>query len=265
MSFKQKYGKTALVAGASEGIGAAFSKHLAKQGLNLVLVARRVEPLVDLAKEIQEQYKVEVQTVSCDLSKIDAAQTLIDTVKNLDIDIFIYNAGLSYIGAFEKNDPKHHEQIAITNILTPLSLVQSFGTRMLARKKGAIVLMGSLAGMQGAGHLSTYAASKAFDTILAESLWYEWKDKGVDVIACVPGATSSPNFLNTKPKKAGWIEPKVQTPEEVVEECFAKLGKQPRIITGFANRLANFFMHRILSRKIAVKIMGDTTRKMYGV
>ena len=123
--------------------------------------------------------------------------------------------------------------------------------------------MGSLAGLQGAGYLSTYAATKAFDTILAESLWYEWQNKGVDVIACVAGATSSPNFLNTKPKKAGLIEPKVQTPEEVVAECFAKLGKQPRIITGFANRLASFFLHRILPRKLAIKIMGDTTRKMY--
>ena len=76
---------------------------------------------------------------------------------------------------------------------------------MLARKKGGIVLMLSLAGMQGAGFLSTYAASKAFDLVLAESLWYEWKLRGVDVIACVAGATASPNFLNTKPKELGFL------------------------------------------------------------
>ncbi len=263
MSLKEKYGKTALVAGASEGIGAAFARYLANEGMNVVLIARRVEPMVELAKELEEKYKVQVQTVSCDLSKPDAAQTLVAALAHVDIDLLVYNAGLSYIGEFEKNNPEQHLQIAYTNVVTPLGLLQSLGTQMVARKRGAVVLMGSLAGMQGSGHLSVYAATKAFNTILGESLWYEWKDKGVDVIACVAGATSSPNFINTKPKKAGLIEPKVQTPEEVVQECFDNLGKQPRIITGGANRLASFFMHRILPRKLAIKIMGDTTRKMY--
>lgn len=265
MTLKGKYGKTALVAGASEGIGAAFARYLAKEGMNLVLIARRVEPMVALAKELEEKYKIHVQTVSCDLSKPNAAQTLIGALEQVEIDVLVYNAGLSYIGEFEKNDPAHHIQITNTNVVTPLGLLQSFGSKMVERKRGAVVLMGSLAGMQGSGHLAVYGATKAFNIILGEGLWYEWKDKGVDVIACVAGATSSPNFINTKPKKAGLIEPRVQTPEEVVAECFSNLGKQPRVITGSANRLASFFMHRILPRKLAIKIMGDTTRKMYGL
>lgn len=265
MNLQKRYGKTALVAGASEGIGAAFARYLAKEGMNLILIARRVEPMVVLARELEEKYKVQVQTVSCDLSKPDAAPTLVAALSSFEIDLMVYNAGLSYIGEFEKNDPAQHLQIAYTNVITPLGLLQAFGSKMVERKRGAVVLMGSLAGMQGSGHLAVYAATKAFNTILGESLWYEWKDKGVDAIACVAGATSSPNFLNTKPKKAGLIEPKVQTPEEVVAECSANLGKQPRIITGGANRLASFFMHRILPRKLAIKIMGDTTRKMYGL
>ncbi|MDA8979581.1 SDR family NAD(P)-dependent oxidoreductase [Chitinophagales bacterium] len=265
MSRIKKYGKTACIAGASEGIGAAFSHYLAKEGYDLIVVARRLEPMIALAKEIESKYQVKVDTLSFDLSAPNAAKDLLAAVEPFDIDVLVYNAGLSYIGAFEKNDLNHHLEIARTNIMTPLELLQTLGAKMLERNRGAVVLMGSLAGLQGSGFLSTYAASKAFDTILAESLWYEWKDRGVDVIACVAGATSSPNFINTKPKKVGLIEPKVQTPEEVVEECFANLGKQPRVITGFANRLASFFMHRVLPRKLAVKIMGDTTRKMYGV
>jgi len=265
MSLNEKYGKTALIAGASEGIGAAFARYLAKEGMNLVIVARRVEPMQALAKEIEKKYKVQVQTLSCDLSKPDAAQTLVKALNHVEIDVLVYNAGLSYIGAFEENDPAQHLQIAYTNVVTPMGLVQSFGSQMVARKRGALVLMGSLAGMQGSGNLSVYGATKAFNIILGEGLWYEWKDKGVDVIACVAGATSSPNFINTKPAKAGLIEPKVQTPEEVVQECFQSLGKSPRIITGSANRLASFFMHRILPRKLAIKVMGDTTRKMYGI
>lgn len=260
-----KYGKTACIAGASEGIGAAFSHYLAKAGYDLIVVARRMEPLISLAEEIEGTYKVKVNTLSFDLSAPTAAKDLLVALEHFDIDVLVYNAGLSYIGAFEKNDLNHHLEIARTNIMTPLELVQTLGTKMLERGRGAVVLMGSLAGLQGSGFLSTYAASKAFDTILAESLWYEWKERGVDVIACVAGATSSPNFINTRPKKVGLLEPKVQTPEEVVEECFLNLGQQPRIITGFANRLASFFMHRVLPRKWAIKIMGDTTRKMYGV
>lgn len=260
-----KYGKTACIAGASEGIGAAFSHYLAKAGYDLIVVARRMEPLIALAEEIEGTYKVKVNTLSFDLSAPTAAKDLLVALEHFDIDVLVYNAGLSYIGAFEKNDLNHHLEIARTNIMTPLELVQTLGTKMLERGRGAVVLMGSLAGLQGSGFLSTYAASKAFDTILAESLWYEWKERGVDVIACIAGATSSPNFINTRPKKVGLLEPKVQTPEEVVEECFLNLGQQPRIITGFANRLASFFMHRVLPRKWAIKIMGDTTRKMYGV
>ena len=263
MNLLSKYGETAMVAGASEGIGAAFAIYLAKNGMNLVLIARSLAPLEAFAKELKEKYQVQVQTISCDLSTPQAAQNLMDELAQIEIDVLIYNAALSYIGSFEENSIEHNQQIAFTNMLTPLNLVQQFGKKMLDRKRGAIVLMSSIAGSQGAGYLSAYAASKAFNTILGESLWYEWKDKGIDVIACVAGATSSPNFINSKPKNTGFIKPKVQTPEEVVQECFSNLGKQPRIISGRTNRITSFLMHRILPRKLAIKIMGDTTRKMY--
>lgn len=258
-----KYGTTALVAGASEGIGAAFATYLARHGLHLVLIARRKEPLDALARELIEKYNVRVETIPCDLSQPQTDQYLMDQLSEKTIDIFIYNAGLSYIGAFEKNTIEHHKEIIYTNVVTPISLVQYFGSKMVERKRGAVILMGSLAGLQGAGYLTAYAASKAFTILLAESLWYEWKEKGVDVIACIAGATSSPNFLKTNPGKTGWIKPKIQTPEEVVAECFQNLGRRPRIITGRANRIASFIMHRLLPGKLAIKIMGDTTRKMY--
>ena len=123
--------------------------------------------------------------------------------------------------------------------------------------------MASLAGFQGSGYLSVYAATKAFNRVLAESLWYEWKNSGVDVIACCAGATATQNFKNTDPEKPGFFAPGVLSPEEVVKECFKKLGKQPSFITGRGNRLASFIMQKILPRKTAINIMGDTTRKMY--
>ena len=123
--------------------------------------------------------------------------------------------------------------------------------------------MASLAGFQGSGFLAAYAASKAFNRVLAESLWYEWKDRGVDVIACCAGATATPNFIRSNPEKASFFAPRVQKPQAVVEACFKQLGKQPSFIPGVGNRIASFIMQRLLPRKMAINIMGDTTRKMY--
>jgi short-subunit dehydrogenase len=99
--------------------------------------------------------------------------------------------------------------------------------------------------------------------VFAESLWYEWKGSGVDVMACCAGATSTKNYLETNPEKSGFFAPRVTTPEEVVEECFKHLGKKPSFVAGTGNKMAAFFMQRIMSRKMAIRIMGETTRKIY--
>jgi short-subunit dehydrogenase len=253
------------VAGASEGIGAAFATHLAAAGVDLVLVARRWEPLEKLAAELQSKYQVKVSCISCDLANADAPVQLQKAVGEREIGILVYNAALSYIGSFEKNSIEQHNQMAQANMVTPMNLMQIFGEPMLKRGKGALILMASLAGFQGSGFLAGYAATKAFNRVLGESLWYEWKDRGVDVIACCAGATSTPNFLNTKPEDAGFFAPGVQSPEEVVEECFGQLGKQPSFVTGTGNKLASFIMQRLMPRRLAITIMGDTTRKMYRI
>lgn len=265
MSLKQKYGNTALVAGASEGMGAAYANYLAAEGMNLALIARRKELMEQLASKLRDQYKVEVECLNIDLSATDATEQIINAVQNKEINLLVYNAGLSYIGPFEKNSLEHHNQIARTNIITPLNLVYTFGEQMLKNGQGAIVLMASMAGFQGSGFLSTYASTKAFNQILGEGLWYEWKNRGVDVMACIAGATTTPNFLSTKPAKTGLISAPLQSPEEVVNDCFKYLGKRPSIVTGRSNRMASFFMTKILPRKMAINMMGDTTRKMYGL
>lgn len=263
MTLKQKYGSLALICGASEGIGAAFAHRLAAEGINLVLVARRIEPLQQLAAELMRLHGIQTQVIACDLASPDATQQLKAALEGKDINILVYNAAIPFIGRFEEDPIAHHNAIAQTNMVTPMNLIHIFGSQMLAKGKGAVVMMASLAGFQGSGFLAAYAASKAFDRVLAESLWYEWKDRGVDVIACCAGATATPNFLNTKPEKASAFAPKVQLPADVVKECFQQLGKQPSYITGRGNRIASFFMQRLMPRKMAIKIMGDTTRQMY--
>jgi short-subunit dehydrogenase len=263
MNLKQKYGNTAMVAGASEGIGAAFATCLAEEGMDLVLIARRLEPLQQLADFLKNKYKVNVTCISCDLSGINATKEIEKALNGSEISLLIYNAALSYIGPFIKNSTENNSQAAQLNMLTPLHMVRLYGERMLTKGKGAVVLMTSMAGLQGSGYLSVYAATKAFNRILAESLWYEWKNNGVDVIACCAGATATPGYKNSLPGKTGFFTPRVLEPEEVAHECLKKLGKQPSFITGRANRIASFIMQNILPRKMAINIMGDNTRKMY--
>ena len=263
MNLKQKYGNTALVAGASEGIGAAFAAFLAEEGIDLVLIARRLQPLKQLADSLEYKYKVKIICITCDLSRTDAIKRMEEKLNGLEIDILIYNAALSYIGPFIKNSSENQFKATQVNMITPLDMVRLYGEKMVTRGKGAIVLMTSLAGFQGSGYLSVYAATKAFNRVLAESLWYEWKNSGIDIIACCAGATATPGYKNTLPEKTGFFTPRVLKPEEVVHECFKKLGKQPSYITGRGNRIASFIMQKILPRKMAINIMGDTTRKMY--
>ncbi|MEY4926024.1 MAG: hypothetical protein RI894_460 [Bacteroidota bacterium] len=263
MTLKEKYGKTALVAGASEGLGAEYARYLAAAGFDLVLVARRPAPLQELATALSAEYGILATCISCDLAQAAAASDLKEKLADREINLLVYNAAIPYIGEFEKNTMAHHNQIAQANMVTPMNILHLFGDPMLQKGRGAIVLMASLAGFQGSGFLSMYAATKAFDRVLAEGLWYEWRTKGVDVIACCAGATATPNFINTKPEKIGFFDAPVQEPKEVVAECFQKIGKTPSFVSGSSNKWITFFMQRLLPRKLAITIMGDAARKMY--
>lgn len=265
MELKTKYGDTAVIAGASEGIGAAFAAELASYGFNLILIARRMEPLQGLAGELEDRYKVSTQCLPCDLSDERAAEQVMASLDGAEPDILIYNAALSHIGSFNEHPLENHCQAARLNMITPLKLVHQLGGKMLDRGKGAVILMSSMAGLQGSGYLATYAATKAFNRVLAESLWYEWKERGVDIMACCAGATATPGYINSGPAKTSLFAPAVMMPEEVVRECFGRLGRKPSFISGRANRAATFFMQRLLSRKRTIEIMGDNIRKLYRI
>ncbi|WP_259067094.1 SDR family NAD(P)-dependent oxidoreductase [Mucilaginibacter sp. X4EP1] len=265
MTFKEKYGSTALVAGASEGMGAAYARALAARGLDLVLIARRKEPLEATALQITEQFGVKVTPVVCDLAAPDATAQIIKAIGNTEIDFMVYNAALSYIGPFVATDISTHTNIASVNMVTQLSLVHYFGGKMVERHRGGIVIMSSIAGFQGSGYLSAYAATKAFNRVLAEGLWYEWRPHGVDVIACCAGATATPNYINTNPGKASPLEPKPQLPEQVVEECLKRIGTKPSFISGTGNKWVSFLMQHIFSRKKAVELISDGMKKMYHI
>ena len=116
------------------------------------------------------------------------------------------------------------------------------GQHLLERGRGGIVLMSSLSAFQGSAYISTYAATKAFNIVLAESLWEERRSRGVDVLVCISGAIKTPNYLASQPTKTGGLGDMTISPKEVVGEALDALGKQPYVIPGRMNRLASKYL-----------------------
>ena len=262
-NFRQSYGPWALVAGASEGLGAAYAKALAKRGLDLILVARRLELLQELAVRLNGQFGISVRTLALDLSQPLAAAQIVQESKSVEIGLLVYNAAFSAVGPFFEHSLDDHLREVDTNIRTPLGLVHSLGQRMLAAGHGGIILMASLSAFQGSAYISTYGATKAFNIVLAEGLWEEWRRSGVDVLACIAGAIRTPNYLASSPRHSGAIADATLEPELVVAKALAALGHQPTVIPGRLNSLSSFVMRRVLSRKAAIRLMGNVLRGMY--
>ncbi len=261
--FVRRYGPWSLVAGASEGLGAAYAEELASRGLNLVLIARRAELLQVLASELSTKYGVETKAIALDLSAADAAERVAQAASDLEIGLLVYNAAFSAIGPFLERPLEDHLKEIHTNVFTLLKLIYLFAPQMLPRGHGGIVLMSSLSAFQGSAYISTYAATKAFNIVLAEGLWEEWREQGVDVLVCVSGALKTPNYLASEPEQTGGLGDMTLTPEQVVRAALDALGKQPYVIPGRMNRLASFVLRHLLPRRSAVKFMGRVVRRMY--
>jgi len=263
VNFLQSYGSWAIVAGASEGLGAEYAKALALRGLNLILIARRAELLQSLAAELSEKYKVRTKPLVLDLSLPDAAEQIVQQTMDLEIGLLVYNAAFSAVGPFLERSMNDHMREIHTNMHAPFKLVYLLGQHMLSRGRGGIILMASLSAFQGSAYISTYAATKAFNIVLAESLWEEWRERGVDVMVCISGAVKTPNYVSSQPTKIGGLGDMTMSPGEVVHEALDALGREPYIIPGRMNRLASFVMRHLLPRKAAIKFMGRTLRGMY--
>ena len=247
-----------MVAGASEGIGAAFAKSLAKSGFNLVLLARRPEKLESLADEIEQAYAVNIECLSFDLQKWSELTKLVSDL-NRDIGLLVYNAAYSPIGNLEDISETDLLKAIDVNVKSPLVLIKTLTPQMIARKKAGIILMSSLSGTQGSPGIATYAATKSFNTILAEGLWKELGQKGIDVMACCAGAVRTPGYLRSKSKKDA---PGTLDPEDIAESALSALGKGPVNVPGFTNKIAGFLMGRLLPRKTAINIMYTHTKNL---
>lgn len=263
--FHDRYGPWAVIAGASEGIGRAYAHILAERGLNLITLARRTEPLEEDAALIRRRHRVEVRPVSLDLAAPDLDERFADIIDDLDVGLLIYNACYSIIGEFRNVSLDDYHKTIDVNCRGPVTLAHRMAPRLIERGKGGIILMTSMAGFQGSALVGAYAATKAFDTILGESLWTELGPHGVDAMACVAGATETPDFLRKTPseKKAKAFP---MQPEAVAREGIAGLencrNKGPIHIVGRMNRTVNAAT-KLMSHKGRTKFFSKATRDIY--
>jgi short-subunit dehydrogenase len=182
----------ALVTGASSGIGANLARELAKDGHDLILSARRVEPMQVLAKELKS-VGANSTIITADLSDSSAAAVLVRDIETqgLAVDVLINAAGLGANGRFDACDPVRVTEMLQVNVVALTELTRMLLPPMVARGKGKVLLMASTAGFQPGPQMAVYCASKAYVLSFGEAIAYELKDSGVTVTTLCPGATDT--------------------------------------------------------------------------
>ncbi|HEX3952339.1 MAG TPA: SDR family oxidoreductase [Stellaceae bacterium] len=231
----------ALVTGASGGIGADLARELAQHGHDLVLAARSVEPMQALAAELQATGAT-ATIIPADLSQPDAAAALIDDIaqRGLTIDVLVNNAGLGVAGRFDRNDPGRIDEILQVNIVALTELTRLVVPGMVARRRGRIMLVASVAAFQPGPRMAVYFASKSYVLSFGEALAYELRRTGVSVTILCPGATATKFFqvAGSSSLATAAREARMMRSADVARIGYAGLaGGRRVVITGMLNRL----------------------------
>jgi uncharacterized protein len=252
---------TALITGASNGIGLELAKIHASKGGDLVLVARNKSKLDELKSELESEYKVSVYTIGKDLSAINSAQEVYDetTKQNIQIDYLINNAGFGDFGMFVETDWNKELQMINLNITTLTQFTKLYLHDMVKRRSGKIINVASTAAFQSGPTMAVYYATKAYVLSFSEAINNEVSDKGVTITTLCPGATESGFQAAAAMEESNLVKgKKLPTSKEVAEYGYASMMKGKTVaIHGLMNWImANSV--RFVPRAIVVKL----TRKI---
>lgn len=257
-------GTTALVTGASSGLGEEFARQLAARGADLILVARRKDRLETLAAELKQKHGTTVTVIPADLSTADAAADLADRVRasGLTVHTLINNAGFGTSGPFENEDPARILQEVDLNVRAVVAMSKAFYGDLLAHGRGALINVASTAGYQSLPYMAVYGATKAFVLSFTEALWKESQKSGLRVLALSPGATRTEFF-----DVAGHVAHTgpTQSPAAVVGLALRTLDRRnppPSIVSGAGNR----FMSRTprwVTRRMSLAVASRVSRSLF--
>lgn len=245
--------RTALVTGASSGIGAVFARELARAGYAVTCVARSQDRLESLLKELGHGHRL----LAADLADRVQLQRVVDDVERTGYSLLVNNAGYGIYGRFQEIPVDQQERLMTVNMNALVRLSHAFLKR--ASSGDALINVSSALSLLTYPGGAVYAGSKAFVTNFTESLWYECRDRGVYVMALLPGVTET-NFLAVATGDSTATGPGRLSypPETVVKEALAALRarKAPSIVSGPVYRFLTFLSTRLLSRKRMIMVMG---------
>ena len=270
MSFVERYGPWAIVAGASEGVGAAFAEEVARRGCNVVLLARREEVLDEVAARIRTATGVEARPVALDLSRPDAADLVIGATADIEVGLLMYNAGAdAHYQHFLTYDLDTARDMIRRNCQAPTELCHHYAGAMVERGRGGIILVSSGAAFAGAPNMVVYGASKAFDMVFAEALWAELHPRGVDVLSLVLGETDTPALRRLRARR-GQIDdpdaplPGVTTVDEAVTDAIERLAHGPSWMVGEQLREGARILGGGMTRNQLVDVMIEMSKGAMG-
>lgn len=262
---KDNFGSWAIVTGASSGIGKEFATQLAKQGINVILIARRQNLLKELSTSLESNYKIQTKCLILDLIDENIIEHIEDITKGLDIGFVVSNAGGARMGAFHKLPMTDFEAMIKLNVTAQMKISYWFTSRRIKEnKKGGLLLVSSTTAFQGVPYAANYAAAKAYILNLGEALNYELRNKGINVSVLVPGPTNTPGLTENKDADmVSHLPMKPQLVEELVREGLTALIKnKPSYVGGKSNRIMVNIMKTIMSRRAASVFWGKMMYKM---
>ena len=254
----------ALVTGASAGIGAELARELARHGHDLILAARSVRPMEALSAELRA-LGAEATVIPIDLSKPGAAATLAHDIasRGVAVDVLINNAGLGALRRFDRMDPARIGEMLQVNIVALTELTRLLLPGMVARRRGKIMMVASVAAFQPGPHMAAYFASKAYVLSLGEALAYELRGTGVTVTTLCPGSTAT-NFFNVAGANNSFMAKRLRRmmPAGQVARLGyrALMGGRRVVITGGMNRvfaLGGRYAPRRISLSVTDLLMAD--------
>ncbi len=256
MTKREQYGPWAVITGASDGIGRAIAHRAAADGINVVLAARREDTLRKLAGEPEQAHGITTRVVAVDLSHTSGPSLLLDAVDGLDIGLAVLAAGFGTNGPLVDSPTADELEMIAVNVAAVTQLSQAFAQRMIQRRRGGLVLFGSLLGWQGVPGSANYAATKAYVQSLAEGLHGELTPHGVDVLCVAPGPVHT-GFA----ARAGMTMTSATTPDIVANATWSALGRRGTVVPGFQAKALTATL-KTLPRPLRSMILGRVMESM---
>ncbi len=249
-------GKTALVTGASSGLGVDFARELSRRGCNLILVARREDRLRAVQQEIRQACGVSVENIVLDLAAPGAAGVLYQRTAGSGqvVDVLVNNAGFGVYGPHMRIPWEKEAEMLHLDMIVVAQLTKLFGKDMLARNFGYVLLVSSIGGYQPSPTYASYSAAKSFVLNLGEALNYELRKTGVGVTVVSPGVTAT-EFLKVAGQRTSLYQRLMMMKSADVARIGieAMLRRRPSIVPGFLNALT-VWANRLVPRRTSAAV-----------